>query len=66
MKNFPYTVEEGYANLKDGLCCHTVTDHTGFHFYRCSKKVKEYIDGVGLCGIHARSVKIWRKNSNIS
>jgi len=62
MENFPYLVKEKYAKLKDGICCHEKTDHTGFHFFRCDKKIKEYIDGVGFCGIHAGSVKKWRKN----
>ena len=62
MSNFPYTVEEKYVELNDGKCCHTIPDYTGFYQRRCSRPVKEVIDGVGLCGIHARSVKKWRKN----
>jgi len=60
MDNFPYTVNDEWAKLKDGKCCHQITDHTGFHFFRCDKKVKVFIDEIGFCGIHARSIKHWR------
>ena len=60
-KLFPYTIKERYAVLNDGRCCAQVSDHTGFHFFRCDKKEKEKIDGVGLCGIHSRMVKKWRE-----
>lgn len=60
MKNFPYTVVEKYAKFPDGRCCNEMCDRTGFYFHRCKRKVKEYIDGVGFCGIHARSVRKWR------
>ncbi len=58
MAKFPYTITITYAKLKDKQCC-AVTGT--WHFRRCRYKVKEYIDGIGLCGIHARSVKNWRK-----
>jgi len=58
MGKFPYTIKIEYAKLKDKRCC----AETGtWYFYRCKHKVKEYIDGIGLCGIHARNVKNWRK-----
>ena len=59
-KNFPYTVKVGYAKLNDWICCSEVSDHTGYHFWRCNRKVKETISGIGFCGIHARSIKRWR------
>jgi len=65
MKNFPYLVREKYAKLNDGKCCYEMSDRTGFHFYRCSKKAKKYIDGIGFCGIHARSVERWRKQTGV-
>lgn len=56
--NFPYTVKE--ENIKDdGKCCDSVSP-SGWHRYRCGNPVKEIIDGVGFCGIHARSIKKWR------
>ena len=58
--DFPYSVEIKYAKYNDDRCCSEVSDHTGFHFYRCKHKVKETIDGIGFCGIHARSIKKWR------
>jgi len=61
MGNFPYTVKMEYAKLNDERCCSKVSDHTGFHFRRCTKKTKKYIDGVGFCGIHARSIKKWQE-----
>lgn len=57
MRKFPFTVNIEYAKLNDRRCCKEVSDHTGFHFRRCSCRVKEVIEGIGLCGIHARSVK---------
>lgn len=60
MDNFPYTIREEYAKLDDGKCCAMVSEQ-GWHFTRCQKAAKKAIDGVGLCGIHARSVEHWRK-----
>ena len=62
MGNFPYYVKEKWATLKDNICCCQVSDHSGFYFHRCKHKVKEYIDKVGFCGMHARSIKKWREN----
>ena len=59
MKNFPYTVNEEYAKLKDNRCCSTYMPD-GWRSIRCSRKVKETIDGIGFCGIHARKIKKWR------
>ena len=58
---FPYTVNQEYVKLNDGICCNTVSQDS-WHWHRCTKKVKELIDGVGFCGIHARSIKIWKGN----
>ncbi len=58
---FPYTVNVDNAKLNDNKCCSEVSNYTGFSFFRCSKEVKEYIDGIGFCGIHAKSIKNWRK-----
>lgn len=57
MGRFPYTVKEEYFKLNDNQCCSEVGT---WFFHRCPKKVKEFIDGVGFCGIHARSIKHWR------
>ncbi len=59
--NFPYTVNVEFSKLDDGRCCNQTTDHTGFHFFRCNHPAKAEIDGVGFCGIHARSIKRWRE-----
>ena len=61
-QDFPYTIKLEYALLLDNRCCGEVTDHTGFHFSRCPHPIKESIDGIGLCGHHARRVKKWREN----
>jgi len=61
---FPYTVKQSYAQLKDERCCYQISDHTGFHFFRCPKPATKKIDEVGLCGVHARSIKIWRRKIN--
>lgn len=58
---FPYTVKVAFAKLDDGRCCSSVSTYAGYMWYRCSYKEKEKIDGVGLCGIHANSLKRWRK-----
>ncbi len=55
----PYTVEDKYIALNDGRCCHTVPTNA-WHSKRCPYRVKKVIEGAGLCGIHARSVKLWR------
>ena len=60
---FPYTVKIKYAKLEDDQCCWQKSDHTGFHFFRCPKPIIRKIDNVGLCGIHANSVEIWRKKT---
>jgi hypothetical protein len=57
---FPYTVKRSLASLNDGICCHTVSIDS-WHTRRCNKKLKQTLDGIGLCGIHARSVLNWRK-----
>jgi hypothetical protein len=57
---FPYTVKKEYMRLDDNLCCHTIPEGP-WHTARCNKSVKQIIDGIGLCGIHARSVLNWRK-----
>ena len=57
---FHYKIKKEYAVLNDGKCCQQVTDYTGFHFFRCKSKAKEVIDGIGLCGKHANSLKKWR------
>lgn len=61
MENFPYTVKEEYFKLKDNQCCYQMATQGGWHFYRCKRPASKQIDGVGLCGSHARSVEIWRK-----
>jgi len=57
---FPYTIKIQYAKLKDGQCCSIKSDSTGYHFTRCTAKSKVVIDGIPLCGTHARHVKNWR------
>ena len=59
MERFPYTVNEEYAKLNDSRCCDTYMPD-GWHSERCSKKIKEVIDGIGFCGVHARAIKKWR------
>lgn len=56
---FPYTVKEKYSELKDGRCCNEIWE--GFHNYRCSRKAKKVIDGIGFCGIHSKMIERWRK-----
>jgi len=65
MKNFPYFVEEKYVSLNDGRCCAERVDVTGYHFRRCRLKASRTMDGVGFCGIHARSVEKWRKQTGV-
>lgn len=62
MENFSYRVREAYHKLNDNQCCYQMSDAGGWHFYRCPRKVTKRIDGVGLCGTHARSVEAWRKH----
>lgn len=57
---FPYTVKITWVKYQDGRCCHQMSGHTGFHFFRCPKPATKKIDNAGLCGRHARSVEIWR------
>lgn len=45
---------------KEEGCVAQVSDHTGFNWHRCGKPVKEVILDAELCGIHARSVRIWQ------
>jgi len=56
---FPYTVKEEYMKLNDNRCCDTYMPD-GWHIVRCKNKVKETIDEIGFCGIHARAIKKWR------
>lgn len=61
MGNFSYRVHEEYAKLNDGQCCFKMATQGGWHFYRCKRKAKQIIDGIGLCSIHARVELNWRK-----
>lgn len=58
---FPYSVSEEYADLKDGQCCETGFPD-GWRLERCNAKAKITIDGVGFCKRHANSIKKWREN----
>lgn len=47
------------AKTKEG-CVAKISDHTGFYWSQCGRPVKEVILDAELCGIHARSVRIWQ------
>ena len=55
---FYYKIRK-YLGKKDGQCEEELI--SGFHFYRCSNKARENIDGANLCKMHLKSLLNWRK-----